>query len=110
MDSPFIIHVLTAPSEDADVAFESRMFAPAASVPEDPVCGTAHTLSVPYWTAKNGLHAKVEGEGILARQVSARGGELRDGLVQVGRGEQLNEGTVGVLSSRDTIVEPGMPR
>ena len=88
MDSPFIIHVLTAPSEDADVAFESRMFAPAASVPEDPVCGTAHTLSTPYWTAKNGLHAQVEGEGILARQVSARGGELRirideEGLVRL---------------------------
>ena len=52
--------------------------------------------------------------GYLTRQaredLGARGGELRDGLVQVGRGEQLNEGTVGVLSSRDTIVEPGMPR
>ena len=82
------MHVLTAPSSDPNVAFESRMFAPAASVPEDPVCGTAHTLATPYWVVKRGLHAQVESEGILARQVSSRGGELRirvdeEGLVRL---------------------------
>ncbi|KZV63002.1 Diaminopimelate epimerase-like protein [Peniophora sp. CONT] len=88
MNSPFIVHVLTTPSDDPTVAFESRMFAPAASVPEDPVCGTAHALSTPYWAVKLGLHAQVEGSGILARQVSPRGGELRirideEGLVRL---------------------------
>ncbi|VDC02962.1 unnamed protein product [Peniophora sp. CBMAI 1063] len=88
VDSPFMVHVLTTSSEDPKVAFESRMFAPAASVPEDPVCGTAHTLSTPYWADKHGLHAQVKGSGILARQVSPRGGELRirideEGLVRL---------------------------
>ena len=88
MDSPFVAHVLTAPSSDPDIAFESRMFAPVACIPEDPVCGTAHTLLTPYWTFKSVLHAQVEGNGILARQVSERGGELRirideEGLVRL---------------------------
>ena len=64
------------------------MFAPAAGVPEDPVCGAAHTLSTPYWVAKRGLSTEVQDSGILARQVSPRGGELRiridnEGLVRL---------------------------
>jgi len=47
-ESTFMVHVVIAPSSLSDVTFESRMFAPSAGIPEDPVCGTAHTLSTPY--------------------------------------------------------------
>jgi PhzF family phenazine biosynthesis protein len=60
--------IVTAPGTDCD--FVSRFFAPAAGVPEDPVTGSAHTRLVPYWAQKLGKNA------LLARQVSARGGEL----------------------------------
>ena len=48
------------------------MFAPRADVPEDPVCGTEHTLSTPYWMATTGLSGVVN-----AKQVSSRGGDLK---------------------------------
>lgn len=48
------------------------MFAPAAGLVEDPVCGTAHTLSTPYWMAAKGISGTV-----FAKQVSAREGDLR---------------------------------
>lgn len=59
---------VTAPGDDCDCA--SRVFAPAAGVPEDPVTGSAHCALVPYWSAR--LHKT----SLHARQVSARGGEL----------------------------------
>ena len=52
-------------------AFVSRMFAPQCGIPEDPVCGSAHCTLVPYWAARLGRRS------LTARQVSARGGELR---------------------------------
>ncbi len=36
-----MVHVVVAPSSTPNVTFESRMFAPRAGVPEDPVCGSA---------------------------------------------------------------------
>lgn len=60
--------IATAPGRDSD--FVSRVFAPRAGIPEDPVTGAAHTTLVPYWShrlGKSGLHAI---------QVSVRGGEL----------------------------------
>ncbi|KAI9435249.1 Diaminopimelate epimerase-like protein [Lactarius indigo] len=71
-DSPFMVHVVVAPSSVPGVAFETRMFAPRAGVPEDPVCGTAHALATPYWMATKDISGVVN-----ARQVSARGGDLR---------------------------------
>jgi predicted PhzF superfamily epimerase YddE/YHI9 len=50
------------------------MFAPSAGVAEDPVCGTAHALATPYWMIAKNIS---ESDAVLARQVSARGGELR---------------------------------
>jgi PhzF family phenazine biosynthesis protein len=61
--------VPTAPGKDVD--FVSRFFAPRAGVPEDPVTGSAHCSLVPYWAKRLGKSA------LSARQVSARGGELR---------------------------------
>jgi len=71
-DSPFFAHVVVAPPTVPGLAFESRMFAPRAGLPEDPVCGTAHTLSTPYWMATKELSGVVN-----ARQVSSRVGDLK---------------------------------
>ncbi len=60
--------LITAPGEDCD--FVSRFFAPQYGIPEDPVTGSAHCILTPYWSERLG---KTE---LLARQVSARGGEL----------------------------------
>jgi PhzF family phenazine biosynthesis protein len=60
---------VTAPGTDVD--FVSRFFAPRAGVPEDPVTGSAHCSLVPYWSRRLGKTR------LTARQVSARGGELR---------------------------------
>ncbi|MBI1261002.1 MAG: PhzF family phenazine biosynthesis isomerase [Rhizobiales bacterium] len=61
-------------SAEADPAsghdFVSRFFAPVHGIDEDPVTGSAHCTSVPYWAKKLG---KVD---VVARQVSARGGTL----------------------------------
>jgi len=40
-------------------------------VAEDPVTGSTHSMLIPYWAEKLGK------TDMLARQVSARGGELR---------------------------------
>ncbi len=60
--------LVTAPGDEVD--FVSRFFAPSFGIPEDPVTGSAHCISAPYW-------AKVLGRNPLrARQISPRGGEL----------------------------------
>ena len=60
--------IATAPGDDCD--FVSRFFAPAAGINEDPVTGSAHCTLIPYWADRLGK------SDLLARQVSARGGEL----------------------------------
>jgi len=60
--------IVTAPGDDVD--FVSRFFAPRAGIPEDPVTGSAHSTLIPYWAERLGKNQ------LVARQVSARGGEL----------------------------------
>ncbi len=61
--------VATAPGTgDCDIVI--RVFAPKIGLPEDPVCGTAHRIIIPYWAEKLGKR------NIHSRQLSARGGEL----------------------------------
>ncbi|MCL6745828.1 PhzF family phenazine biosynthesis protein [Kosakonia sp. R1.Fl] len=60
---------VTAPGENVD--FVSRFFCPGESVAEDPVTGSAHSMLIPYWGEKLGKNS------LQARQVSARGGDLR---------------------------------
>jgi PhzF family phenazine biosynthesis protein len=60
--------IITAASKEYD--FVSRFFAPALGVDEDPVTGSAHTMLAPYWAGRLGKPR------LLARQVSARGGDL----------------------------------
>lgn len=64
--------IATAPAgpEDDGADFVSRYFAPSFGVPEDPVTGSAHCTLIPYWAARLGK------DRLVARQISARGGEL----------------------------------
>ncbi len=70
--------IVTAPGETCD--FVSRFFAPRAGIPEDPVTGSAHCITTPYWAERLGK-AKMR-----ARQISARGGALEVEL----RGERVH--------------------
>lgn len=61
--------IATAPGDGAsDIVI--RVFAPKVGLPEDPVCGTAHRIIVPYWAERLGK-AKIH-----SRQLSERGGDL----------------------------------
>jgi PhzF family phenazine biosynthesis protein len=85
--------LVTAPGRDCD--FVSRYFAPHAGVPEDPVTGSAHCVLIPYWAKRLGK------QKLLARQVSARGGELacedRGARVHIsGRAALYMEGAIHV--------------
>lgn len=62
--------IVTAPGGAAGVDFVSRFFAPEAGVVEDPVTGSSHCTLIPYWARRLGK------DELVARQVSARGGEL----------------------------------
>ncbi len=61
--------IVTARGKDCD--FVSRYFAPGVGIDEDPVTGSIHSVLVPYWAEQLG------GTAFNARQLSARGGELR---------------------------------
>lgn len=62
--------IVTAAAEQPGVDFVSRFFCPAVGINEDPVCGSAHCVLTPYWSQRL---AKSQ---LVARQVSARGGDL----------------------------------
>ncbi len=64
---------ITSRSRDYD--FISRFFGPKVGVNEDPVTGSAFTQLVPYWS---NILGKTE---FLAKQVSARGGEVKCSLL-----------------------------
>lgn len=61
--------IATAPGEGS-VDFVSRCFFPNHGIAEDPVTGSAHCVSAPYWAERLGK------ANLRARQVSARGGDL----------------------------------
>ncbi len=61
--------ITTAPGE-GDIDFVSRCFFPNHGIGEDPVTGSAHCVSAPYWAGKLGK------DELFAQQVSARGGDL----------------------------------
>lgn len=64
--------VITATAEPGrDVDIVSRMFAPLAGIPEDPVTGSAHCVLAPYWASNLG---RTE---LVGYQASPRGGTVR---------------------------------
>ena len=60
--------IVTAQSSTYD--FVSRCFFPQTGVNEDPVTGSAHCVTAPYWAKK------LTKKKLLAGQLSERGGEL----------------------------------
>lgn len=60
-----------ASSPGTTVDFVSRFFAPQSGIDEDPVTGSAHTTLTPYWAGK------MNKTKFTARQLSARGGDLK---------------------------------
>lgn len=61
--------IATAPG-GSDVDFVSRCFFPNHGIGEDPVTGSAHCVSGPYWADRLGK------TDLFAKQISARGGDL----------------------------------
>jgi len=90
--------IISAPGDEVD--FVSRFFAPKAGIPEDPVTGSSHCTLVPYWAARLGKSR------LVARQLSARGGELRCEL----RGERVIIGgsTVEYLRGEIAVKSSGL--
>ena len=77
--------------------FVSRVFAPQAGLPEDPVTGSAHTVLAPYWCQRLGRTA------LTGFQVSARSGlvgvELRGDRVTVsGRAVTVFDGELAAAA------------
>lgn len=62
--------MVTSHSDQSNLDFVSRFFAPGAGINEDPVTGSAHCALAPYWAAKLGKTT------LSAYQASARGGSL----------------------------------
>ena len=60
--------IVTAPATESDLVI--RVFAPKLGLPEDPVCGTAHRIIVPYWAER------LNRTELHSRQLSPRGGDL----------------------------------
>ena len=60
--------IVTAPGDRVD--FVSRVFAPIAGIPEDPVTGSAHSSLIPFWAEK------LNKNKMTARQLSKRTGTI----------------------------------
>jgi PhzF family phenazine biosynthesis protein len=85
--------IITAPSSRYD--FVARFFAPRYGIPEDPVTGSAYTQLAPYWASRTGLTK------FRAKQLSARGGELRcellgDRVFIAGKAVKFLEGKIEI--------------
>jgi PhzF family phenazine biosynthesis protein len=63
-----ILTIVTAPGDATDMV--SRVFAAGAGIDEDPVTGSAHCISVPYWAERLGK------DRLTCFQASKRGGHL----------------------------------
>jgi PhzF family phenazine biosynthesis protein len=89
----------TAPADPgSEYDFVSRVFAPQAGIPEDPVTGSAHTVLAPYWVGRLGRTP------LVGLQVSARSGfvgvELNGDRVTVtGHAITVSDGTLSSAAS-----------
>lgn len=85
--------IISAPGDTADYVY--RFFAPRQGIPEDPVTGSANCTLVPYWAERLGKAT------LDARQLSARGGDLRctlrgDRVLIAGRTVEYLRGEIDV--------------
>src|SRR6202043_1291023 len=63
--------IVTAAGDRTGVDCVSRVFAPNAGIPEDPVTGSAHCTLAVYWGERLGR------DQLVGEQASARGGVVR---------------------------------
>ncbi len=84
--------MITARSEQGDVDFVSRFFAPRVGIYEDPATGSAQAALAGYWSPK------LNKEWMQARQLSDRGGSFE--VRQLGDQAEL----IGRSHSRGTIL------
>lgn len=63
--------IVTAAGDQPGIDFVSRVFAPNAGIPEDPVTGAAHCTLAAHWSARLGSAS------LVGEQASARGGIVR---------------------------------
>jgi PhzF family phenazine biosynthesis protein len=87
--------IATAPADSDGLDFVSRFFAPMSGIDEDPVTGSAHCTSAPYWASR------LDRAKLVGRQISKRGGtvhcEVRgDRVALSGRCVDYLEGTITV--------------
>lgn len=75
---------ITAQSDDKEIDFVSRFFAPKQGIDEDPVTGSSFCSLGPLWSAKLGK------DQLKARQISPRGGDVE---------LQVSENTVGIIGT-----------
>jgi predicted PhzF superfamily epimerase YddE/YHI9 len=87
-----ILTIVTAPGSQTDIV--SRVFAAGAGIDEDPVTGSAHCISVPYWAERLGKN------DLTGWQASKRGGHLTGRL----------EGDRVILGGRCVTVIEGVMR
>lgn len=89
--------IITAPGDDCD--FVSRYFAPGIGIDEDPVTGSIHSVLTPYWAER------LNRNPLVARQLSARGGELRCEL----RGDRVAIAGHAAFYMEGEVMLPGGP-
>lgn len=89
--------IVTAPSNGPNHDFVSRYFAPWVGVDEDPVTGSNHCALVPFWAERLGKRQ------LRARQISARGGELR---LELQEGRVLIAGQAVILWQGEWLLPP----
>ncbi|UTW56935.1 PhzF family phenazine biosynthesis protein [Kordiimonas sp. SCSIO 12610] len=87
--------VCTAKADNPDIDFVSRCFFPNHGIGEDPVTGSAHSLSAPYWAQTLGKNR------LQACQISARRGDLLlelkgDRLNITGQAVEVMQGTISL--------------
>jgi predicted PhzF superfamily epimerase YddE/YHI9 len=63
--------IVTAAGDRPGIDCVSRVFAPNAGIPEDPVTGSAHCTLAVYWGERLGR------DTLVGEQASARGGVVR---------------------------------
>jgi PhzF family phenazine biosynthesis protein len=88
-----ILTIVTAPGDATDMV--SRVFAAGAGIDEDPVTGSAHCISVPYWAGRLGK------DSLTCFQASKRGGHLTgrldgDRVILGGKCVTVVEGTMRI--------------
>ncbi len=88
-----ILTIVTAPGRATDMV--SRVFAAGAGIDEDPVTGSAHCISVPYWAERLGK------DSLTCFQASRRGGHLTgrldgDRVILGGKCVTVVEGTMRI--------------